>query len=57
MKSNNSTVGGYLLPENYGAYVDWSNSFVSALADNGVPLYAASVQNEPNINVDYESTS
>lgn len=56
MKSNNSTVGGSLLPENYGAYVDWMNAFVSALADAGVPLYAASVQNEPNIDVAYEST-
>jgi glucuronoarabinoxylan endo-1,4-beta-xylanase len=56
MKSNNSTIGGSLLPENYGAYVDWINAFVSALADAGVPLYAASVQNEPNIDVGYEST-
>ncbi|MEJ2187667.1 MAG: glucuronoxylanase XynC [Gemmatimonadota bacterium] len=57
MKSNNNTVGGFLLPENYGAYASWINSFVSTLATNGVPLYAASVQNEPNSSVDYESTT
>jgi len=57
MKSNDSTVGGYLLPENYGAYANWINDFVTALESNGVPLYAASVQNEPNIDVSYESCS
>ena len=55
MKDNNSTVSGYLLPEHYGDYTEWINSFISALEQNGVPLYAASVQNEPNINVSYES--
>lgn len=55
MKSNNSTVGGYLLPEHYSNYVNWLNSFISAMSQ--VPLYAISVQNEPNINVNYESCS
>jgi len=50
-KSNNDTVGGYLLPQNYGAYRDWLNSFASQVPG----LYAISVQNEPNINVTYES--
>ncbi len=55
MKSNGSTIGGYLLPEHYGDYANWLNSFVNAMSQ--IPLYAISVQNEPNINVNYESCS
>ena len=57
MKDNNNTVDGSLLPEHYGDYANWLNSFVSTMNNNGVPLYAVSVQNEPNINVTYESCS
>lgn len=57
LKSNNSTIGGYLLPENYGAFKDYINSFVSYMASNGVDIYAISVQNEPDIQVSYESCS
>jgi len=57
MKDNNNTVAGTLLPEHYGDYANWLNSFVSTMNNNGVPLYAVSVQNEPNINVTYESCS
>lgn len=35
--------------ENYGAYVDHLNSFITLMNTNGVPLYAISVQNEPDI--------
>jgi glucuronoarabinoxylan endo-1,4-beta-xylanase len=35
--------------ENYGAYVDHLNSFNTLMNTNGVPLYAISVQNEPDI--------
>jgi glucuronoarabinoxylan endo-1,4-beta-xylanase len=55
MKDNNNVIGGSLLPQNYGAYANWLNSFSTTMQNNGVPLYAVSVQNEPNINVDYES--
>jgi glucuronoarabinoxylan endo-1,4-beta-xylanase len=51
LKSNNNVVGGYLLPQNYSAYRDWLNSFASQIPG----IYAVSVQNEPNINVTYES--
>jgi glucuronoarabinoxylan endo-1,4-beta-xylanase len=51
LKSNNDPIGGYLLPQNYGAYRDWLNSFASQIPG----IYAISVQNEPNINVTYES--
>ncbi len=55
LKSNNSDVGGYLLPENYEAFTDYINSFVAYMAANGVDIYAVSVQNEPDIQVSYES--
>jgi len=55
LKSNNSDVGGYLLPENYEAFKDYINSFVAYMAGNGVDIYAVSIQNEPDIQVSYES--
>jgi glucuronoarabinoxylan endo-1,4-beta-xylanase len=53
MKDNASTVGGSLLPQHYDEYADWLNNFASFIPG----LYAVSVQNEPNINVSYESCS
>jgi glucuronoarabinoxylan endo-1,4-beta-xylanase len=55
LKDNNNPIGGSLLSQNYGAYASWLNSFSTTMQNNGVSLYAISVQNEPNINVDYES--
>lgn len=55
LKSNNNTIGGYLLPENYGAFKDHLNSFVAYMSDNGIEIYAISIQNEPDIQVSYES--
>jgi len=55
LKSNKSDVGGYLLPENYEAFKDYINSFVAYMAANGVDIYAVSIQNEPDIQVSYES--
>jgi O-glycosyl hydrolase len=55
LKSNNSDVGGYLLPENYEAFKDHLNDFVAYMSDNGVDIYAISIQNEPDIQVSYES--
>lgn len=55
LKSNGSDVGGYLLPENYGAFKDHINSFVQYMSYNGVDIYAVSIQNEPDIQVSYES--
>lgn len=37
-----------LLPQYYGAYVNHLNDFISYMDNNGVPLYAISVQNEPD---------
>jgi glucuronoarabinoxylan endo-1,4-beta-xylanase len=55
LKSNSNAVGGYLLPENYGAFKDHINSFIAYMASNGVDIYAVSIQNEPDIQVTYES--
>jgi glucuronoarabinoxylan endo-1,4-beta-xylanase len=53
MKSNASTINGSLLPQHYGDYVNWLNSFASNIPG----LYAVSVQNEPNLQPAYESCS
>jgi len=55
MKTNNSTVGGSLKADSYGDYAAHLKGFVDYMANNGVPLYAVSVQNEPDIQVSYES--
>ena len=55
MKTNNNTVGGSLDTNNYAAYAAYLKSFADTMANNGAPLYAISVQNEPDANVTYES--
>ncbi len=55
LKSNGSDVGGHLPEENYQAFVDHINVFVEYMAANDVEIYAISIQNEPDIQVSYES--
>jgi glucuronoarabinoxylan endo-1,4-beta-xylanase len=55
MKTNNNVVGGELKTSEFANYANYLNSFASFLASNGAPLYAISVQNEPDIMVTYES--
>ena len=55
MKSNDTTVGGRLNDTSYASYAAHLKSFVDYMAGNGVPLYAISVQNEPDVHVGYES--
>ncbi len=55
MKTNNNTTGGRLREDSYAAYAAHLKSFVDFMASNSVPLYAVSVQNEPDIQVNYES--
>ncbi len=55
MKSNNNIVGGRLNDTSYASYAAHLKSFARYMSDNGVPLYAISVQNEPDVNVNYES--
>lgn len=55
MKSNNDQVGGVLLQENYGAFKDHLNAYIEYMDEQGVDIYAISVQNEPDIQVSYQS--
>ena len=54
-KSNNSTVQGSLLTSHYADYANYLESFVTFMKNNGVNLYAISMQNEPDANVTYDS--
>jgi O-glycosyl hydrolase len=55
LKSNANIVGGSLNVESFAAYSDHLLSFRDFMAESGAPLYAISVQNEPDIQVTYES--
>jgi len=55
MKTNNNLIGGELREDAYNDFAEHLKSFKDFMADNGVPIYAISVQNEPDISVDYES--
>ncbi len=55
MKDNNNIIGGDLISSSYGAYASYLNDFANYMAANGAPLYAISIQNEPDISVTYES--
>jgi glucuronoarabinoxylan endo-1,4-beta-xylanase len=55
MKTNNNIVGGRLREDAYASYAAHLKSFVDFMASNGVPIHAISVQNEPDIQVSYES--
>ena len=57
MKTNDTIVGGELKTNSYAAYAAHLKSFVDYMAIRGVPLYAVSVQNEPDVTVTYESCS
>jgi O-glycosyl hydrolase len=48
-KSNNSANGGgYLKKENYQDYANYLKSFSQIMAERGAPIFAISIQNEPN---------
>ncbi|REL38127.1 T9SS C-terminal target domain-containing protein [Rhodohalobacter sp. SW132] len=55
MKTNNELIGGSLRPDAYADYADHLNRFADFMEENGVPLYGISIQNEPDIQVSYES--
>nr|AAL16415.1 endo-xylanase [Dickeya chrysanthemi] len=56
MKSNKSlTNGGHLLSEHYSGYTSHLLDFSKFMQTNGAPLYAISIQNEPDWKPDYES--
>jgi glucuronoarabinoxylan endo-1,4-beta-xylanase len=55
MKTNNNTTGGELSATSYPAYAAYLKSFADYMTANGAELYALSVQNEPDVQVNYES--
>ncbi len=57
MKSSDSIVAGVLNDSSYASYAAHLRNFADYMAGNGVPLYAVSLQNEPDANVTYESCS
>ena len=54
-KTNNSLIGGKLIPDSAAAYAKYLNDFALFMEANGAPLYAISVQNEPDWDPSYES--
>jgi glucuronoarabinoxylan endo-1,4-beta-xylanase len=56
MKTNNSIIGtgGKLIPDSAAAYAKYLNDFAVYMASNSAPLYAISVQNEPDWEPSYE---
>jgi len=55
MKTNQNANGGSLDPAHYGDFADHLDSFANYMAANEAPLYAISIQNEPDILVTYAS--
>lgn len=55
MKTNNNLVGGRLRDDMYGEYAAYLEDFNAYMTANGAPLYGLSVQNEPDVQVTYES--
>lgn len=55
MKTNNNLVGGELKESSYADFAGHLNAFADYMAQNGAPLYAVSIQNEPDVTVTYES--
>jgi O-glycosyl hydrolase len=54
-KSNDSTMGGgHLKLEFYSAYANHLKAFSKLMYDNGAPIYAISIQNEPNFVATYD---
>ena len=55
MKSNDNIVGGILKDSLYASYAAHLKAFVDFMSNNGVTLYSVSIQNEPDVHVNYES--
>jgi glucuronoarabinoxylan endo-1,4-beta-xylanase len=55
MKNNSDPVGGELRASYYDDYAEHLDSFVTYMEANDAPIYAISVQNEPDWPVTYES--
>lgn len=47
MKTNHDTRGGSLLPQYYSAYANYFVHYIDAMQNEGIPITAVTVQNEP----------
>lgn len=47
MKDNNTWFGGSLLPEYYPAWALYFSKYISAYAEQGIPIWGLTVENEP----------
>ena len=47
MKSNNSPIGGSLLPQYYDAYAQYFVKYIQGMQAAGIPIDAVTLQNEP----------
>jgi glucosylceramidase len=48
MKTTGSLIKGTLMPEFYDSFADYFVKFIRAYGSQGLPMYAITVQNEPN---------
>ena len=57
MKTNGKLGGGKLKPEYYNTWAHYLLKYIQAYEAEGIPIYAITVQNEPNmIHMDYPTT-
>ena len=54
MKSTGDMIGGQLLPEHYDAYARYFVRFLQAYRDEGLPIHAITVQNEPGVDRNHD---
>lgn len=54
-KTNNNLIGGSLIADSGAGYANYLNDFANYMSANGAPVYAVSVQNEPDWDPSYES--
>ncbi|MCL2650142.1 MAG: RICIN domain-containing protein [Candidatus Azobacteroides sp.] len=47
MKTNNAYIGGNLRTDCYAAYADYFLNYFQAMEDQGIKIYAVTIQNEP----------
>jgi glucuronoarabinoxylan endo-1,4-beta-xylanase len=55
LKDNNSDIRGRLLPQNYTAFKNYINEFITFMTTNGAKIDVVSIQNEPDWQPTYES--
>lgn len=47
MKTNNSSIGGSLKPQYYSAYAKYFVKYIQGMKEEGIPIDAITIQNEP----------